>query len=270
MRSLDGKKRYCSPERNQISARVLDELDANVVVLNHAGEIIFANQSWDDFAANNPLTDGSPPVNVAVGTNYLDVCKNATGRSSENSASVHEGILAVLCGKKKIFSHEYPCHSPTKQRWFQMRAKVLKHSRPRQIAIFHFDITDRRLAEMESEAKQKELSLALADLQQMAARIKDSIGSSSTLPMDPLHSQDTPPSWKASDRIALLSKREHEVMMALVRGERNSAIADRLNISIKSVSTYRYRVLEKLKVETNADLVTLMYAEKIAETNTED
>lgn len=54
-----------------------------------------------------------------------------------------------------------------------------------------------------------------------------------------------------------LSRREHEVLRGLVLGERNSVIAERLKISAKSVATYRLRILEKLDVENNAELVAL-------------
>ena len=53
-----------------------------------------------------------------------------------------------------------------------------------------------------------------------------------------------------------LSQREEEVLRGLVHGERNAAIAERLGISAKSVSTYRQRLFDKLNVESNAGLVT--------------
>jgi DNA-binding NarL/FixJ family response regulator len=56
--------------------------------------------------------------------------------------------------------------------------------------------------------------------------------------------------------VDLLSKREAEVLRGLIRGERNAAIAQRLGISAKTVSTYRLRLFEKLNVESNAGLVT--------------
>ena len=55
-----------------------------------------------------------------------------------------------------------------------------------------------------------------------------------------------------------LSKREMDVLSGLVRGERNSAIATRLSLSRKSVSTYRSRIFEKLGVDNNVELVTLV------------
>jgi len=53
----------------------------------------------------------------------------------------------------------------------------------------------------------------------------------------------------------LLSDREFEVMRRLGSGLTVSQIASELALSVKTVSTYRTRILEKMSVATNADLV---------------
>ena len=53
----------------------------------------------------------------------------------------------------------------------------------------------------------------------------------------------------------LLSDREFEVMRRLGSGLTVSQIASELSLSAKTVSTYRTRILEKMAVATNADLV---------------
>ena len=53
----------------------------------------------------------------------------------------------------------------------------------------------------------------------------------------------------------LLSDREFEVMRRLGSGLTVSQIATELAISAKTVSTYRTRILGKMAVETNAELV---------------
>jgi len=53
----------------------------------------------------------------------------------------------------------------------------------------------------------------------------------------------------------LLSDREFEVMRRLGSGLTVSQIASELALSVKTVSTYRTRILEKMAVATNADLV---------------
>jgi len=51
-----------------------------------------------------------------------------------------------------------------------------------------------------------------------------------------------------------LSEREMQVFLRLAEGDSVSAIAELLNLSVKTVSTYRSRLLEKLGVASNAEL----------------
>lgn len=59
----------------------------------------------------------------------------------------------------------------------------------------------------------------------------------------------------------LLSEREFQVFLRLARGERMVDIASGLQLSIKTVSTYRTRILEKMHLASNADLT--YYAVKV-------
>lgn len=52
-----------------------------------------------------------------------------------------------------------------------------------------------------------------------------------------------------------LSTREAEVLNMLAGGKRNKDIADALDINEKTVSTYKTRLLQKLKVDNLADLI---------------
>lgn len=63
----------------------------------------------------------------------------------------------------------------------------------------------------------------------------------------------------------LLSEREHEVLRRLVAGQSLKAIGAALGLSRKTVTTYRSRVLTKLGVETNADLVRYALQHGLAE-----
>ncbi|MEQ1884845.1 MAG: response regulator transcription factor [Bryobacteraceae bacterium] len=59
-----------------------------------------------------------------------------------------------------------------------------------------------------------------------------------------------------SDRgLASLSDREFQVLRSITAGKTPTDIADELLLSIKTVSTYRARVLEKLDLRTTADLI---------------
>ena len=52
-----------------------------------------------------------------------------------------------------------------------------------------------------------------------------------------------------------LSDREMEILMLIGSGKQVSDIAEELNLSIKTVSTYRSRILLKMNMETNAQLI---------------
>jgi two-component system, NarL family, invasion response regulator UvrY len=52
-----------------------------------------------------------------------------------------------------------------------------------------------------------------------------------------------------------LSDREFQVMRMIAAGQSVSQIAEELSLSVKTVSTYRARILEKMNLKTNADLI---------------
>ena len=54
--------------------------------------------------------------------------------------------------------------------------------------------------------------------------------------------------------VELLSNREYEVMLRIAHGKSSSEIADELHISVKTVGTYRTRILEKMGFQRNVDL----------------
>ncbi|MGB5261913.1 MAG: UvrY/SirA/GacA family response regulator transcription factor [Gammaproteobacteria bacterium] len=51
-----------------------------------------------------------------------------------------------------------------------------------------------------------------------------------------------------------LTPRENQVMLMVVRGETNKAISEKLCLSPKTTSTYRYRLFDKLGVENDVEL----------------
>lgn len=55
-------------------------------------------------------------------------------------------------------------------------------------------------------------------------------------------------------RHTLLSERELQVFLRLAKGETIGNMAEGMFLSVKTVSTYRTRVLEKLKLNSNSDL----------------
>lgn len=61
-----------------------------------------------------------------------------------------------------------------------------------------------------------------------------------------------------------LSDRELQVLMMIGAGETVSEIAKHLNVSVKTVSTYRARILEKMGMENNAQLMRYVIENDLA------
>ncbi|MBA4405985.1 DNA-binding response regulator [bacterium] len=57
----------------------------------------------------------------------------------------------------------------------------------------------------------------------------------------------------------LLSDREFQVMKMIASGKSQTKIANELSISISTVNTYRNRILEKLNLTSNAELIHFAY-----------
>ncbi len=52
----------------------------------------------------------------------------------------------------------------------------------------------------------------------------------------------------------ILSDREYQVLCTIASGKTISEIADQLSLSVKTISTYRSRILEKMQLKNNAEL----------------
>ncbi|TKJ30852.1 DNA-binding response regulator [bacterium (candidate division B38) B3_B38] len=62
-----------------------------------------------------------------------------------------------------------------------------------------------------------------------------------------------------------LSDREYEVMRMIASGKRVKEIAEELFLSIKTISTYRSRILEKMKMKSNAELMHYAIQNKLVD-----
>ncbi|WP_338367144.1 UvrY/SirA/GacA family response regulator transcription factor [uncultured Pseudoalteromonas sp.] len=60
-----------------------------------------------------------------------------------------------------------------------------------------------------------------------------------------------------------LSERELQIMLMITKGEKAQDIADRLNLSSKTVNSYRYRMFEKLNVGGDVELTHLAIRHKM-------
>lgn len=126
---------------------VLNSLEAEIAVIDRHGVIQAVNARWQHFALDNSQEPGKPAQHTDIGTNYLEVCRSVSDTNSEGALAVRTGLQAVLDGKLPSYSCEYPCDSPTQQRWFAMIALPLGDGGTAGAVITHRDITQRKHAE---------------------------------------------------------------------------------------------------------------------------
>ena len=62
-----------------------------------------------------------------------------------------------------------------------------------------------------------------------------------------------------------LSNREYQVLCLIGSGKSVSEAANELSLSVKTISTYRARLLEKLGLKTNADLIRYVASNQLVE-----
>ena len=141
---------------------VLDDLAAHVCVLDEDGTILAVNRAWRAFAADNGgLGDG-----FREGANYLAACETASVLQP-GGAEAAEFIIRlreVLAGQREQFELDYPCHSPTEQRWFVVRVARMTSNGARRVVVTHDNVTALKQVQntlRESEALLRDLAASL-------------------------------------------------------------------------------------------------------------
>jgi PAS domain S-box-containing protein len=130
-------------ESRKFSDAILDSVSSQIAVLDHHGTIVAVNQAWQRSALDNSATPGIPANNTQIGVNYLHICEQARGDSSDGAVQVREGIVKVIAGDLPSFHFEYPCHLPTRQRWFELCVTPLS-SEEHGVVVTHIEVTDRK------------------------------------------------------------------------------------------------------------------------------
>ena len=63
----------------------------------------------------------------------------------------------------------------------------------------------------------------------------------------------------------VLSSREYQVMRLIASGKTPTQIAEELSLSVKTISTYRVRILNKLDMKSNAELVRYAFKNRLVD-----
>jgi len=153
----------------KFSQAVIDAISSSICVLDESGMIIAVNNAWRGVAEANRKEDrgvhegfASDNEGICESVNYLEVCDQVTGPEYEEAAEFARGIRAVLRGDQVRYSREYPCHSPTEQRWFLCKVTQFEFSGLARVVIEHINITERRRSE-QALAESEERFRSMAD-----------------------------------------------------------------------------------------------------------
>lgn len=119
---------------------LLDALPDSSALLDRDATIIAVNRQWRRFADEN---DGDARTHY-LGENYIAVCERAVGASCAAAGDVRQGLARVL-GTGGEFRCEYPCHSRTERRWFELVVRPIDWGGAAHALVLHRNVTVRTL-----------------------------------------------------------------------------------------------------------------------------
>ena len=131
------------PSIDQMTSAILHALPAHIAVVDSEGVILSVNKSWKRFAIANVFQR----IDFVVGSNYLEVCEQTHGGCAEEAKILAEGLRAVLAGKQKTFTLEYPFHAPTLPHWFRVMITPVSETKNAAAVVMHLDMTERGQAQ---------------------------------------------------------------------------------------------------------------------------
>jgi PAS domain S-box-containing protein len=256
---------------------IMDSLSAQIAIVDETGTIIDTNRAWQEFGLANGLKSQSH----SRGQNYLEVCDRSGEETGELAAI---GLRKVLAGELQEFNMQYPCHSPTEDRWFILRVVKFRKEGGASAVISHENIT--QVVKAQEALKKKETELV-----QQQKMLEDSNTALKVLlehrEQDRLHLEEnvlanvrrliTPYVEKLQfqkhdernrnlveiitsrlDEIAqpflnrltsinrLLTPREIDVAVLVREGKTSKEISELLNISVSGVDFHRKKIRQKL------------------------
>ncbi len=258
---------------------IVDSLSTHVAVLDENGIIVETNRAWQEFARAN----GMPEPVDCVGCNYLHICESGSCDDNEGRL-ISRAIRQVIAGKIEEFLTQYPCHSPTEQRWYSLRVVPYRDRTARRVIVTHENVTPIMLAQEKLRRQEKELqqktdkleetNIALKvlleqrqrDREQMEERIVANIRELAVPSLEKLqqsslnqrqrtlvdivltHLSDvvSPFLHRLSTINLLLTPQEIEVATLVRQGKSSQEIADVLGVSLATISFHRKMLRRKL------------------------
>ena len=267
---------------NNIYEVIINSLSAHVAVLDEKGVIVQTNRAWQEYAEQNGLENQTD----CVGINYLDICEMAAADGEREGELVAIGIEKILSGELLEYVIQYPCHSPTKRQWFNLRLLPYLSAQEHWVLVVHEDVTPLFLAQEKLEKKEEELLEKSEKLEEMnvalnvllehrergleeleqritanihelvlpyVEKLRDSLKGRSRVLADivdtNLNDIITPFLNRLSSLHLLLTPQEVEVSTLVRSGKSSQEIADVLGVSVSTISFHRKNLRRKLDLK---------------------
>lgn len=149
---------------------VINSLTEHIAVIDSQGTLIEVNDAWQNFAKHNCT---APAQETGVGANYLTICDQSGQQGGDAQAlEVAAGLRSLLNGTLAEFVQEYPCHSPTEQRWFAMHAVPLRGAIKGAVLI-HQNITERKQFEAAQQLAHRQMETQLAKISTLQVMLQE-------------------------------------------------------------------------------------------------
>ncbi len=143
---LELQKNFAELEAvSKVQSAILNTLPASIALLNNAGNIVKVNDEWIHFGKTNGLHDSYQHLNK----NYIEISENSSGSDEEEGKQMSQGLKEILGGSRDYFTMEYPCNSPTENRWFKAEVKPIKSNLLAGAVVMHINISERKKGELE-------------------------------------------------------------------------------------------------------------------------
>jgi DNA-binding CsgD family transcriptional regulator len=234
----------------------IQALPVSIAILDSKGTIVGVNGRWEQFGRRNGLR----LPRAGVGLNYLDFC-NAPG-----SSRLLRELRALLSGRLDLLTLIYPCHSPTKRRWFVLSGVPLSLGAPAGVALVHTDLTGILPdAAGEGSSKRSRDETVPLDLDVIGASVESAIAEGLTSQLTNMledhgtvaPSQTAKANTGPTAGLSSLSRRRLEVLRLLGEGKTNKEIAKSLGRSPNTIKLHVSAILRQLRFKNRTEAAVL-------------
>ncbi|QJC57359.1 putative signaling protein [Polaromonas vacuolata] len=143
------------------SKSTLDAASSPICVLNKSGEILAVNRAWCDGADAANKQPQHMNFSSGIGSNYLDLCDEASGQYATQAALLAKSIRRVIEDESQELTIEYAAFTATEKSWFLARITRF-HGDSANVVVAHVNITERKIAALREHHQHRVVQLLAA------------------------------------------------------------------------------------------------------------